>query len=155
MTQMYSLQTLRSMWLKPHVLLLFGQHRDNQIFVKYGFTLGSTLVCQHRLDLNCLLKCDFVCFATYLNLIQISWIGEKSSSDLSRQFTSSPCWLTHQSAESRVWICICSGRGEGGCLSLLSQTVAYVSNLMIMLLCGKFIFFFSFVYVCVLLFLTV
>ena len=42
-TQLCALHTLSSTWLQPHVLLLFGQHRDNQICVKCSLTLGSTL----------------------------------------------------------------------------------------------------------------
>lgn len=34
------------------------------------------LVCQHRLDFNCLLKCDSVCCAVHSNPTEISWIGE-------------------------------------------------------------------------------
>lgn len=43
-TQLCALHTLCSTWLQPHVLLLFGQRRDNQICVKCSLTLGSTLI---------------------------------------------------------------------------------------------------------------
>lgn len=38
-TQLCALHTFCFMWLQPHVLLLFGQCRDNQICVKCSFTL--------------------------------------------------------------------------------------------------------------------
>lgn len=35
------------------------------------------LVCQHRLDFQCLLKCDFVCCAVHSNPTELWWIGAR------------------------------------------------------------------------------
>lgn len=42
--QLSALHTFWSMWLPPHVLLVFGQRWGSQICVKCGLTLGSTLI---------------------------------------------------------------------------------------------------------------
>ena len=64
------------------------------------------LVCQHRLDLNCLLKCDSVCCAVHSNPTEISWIGESKLIRFEQAVQIQPVLTDTPISRGTEWECV-------------------------------------------------
>lgn len=85
------------------------------------------LVCQHRLDFNCLLKCDRVCCAAHSNPAEIWRRGGSGAHQIWAGIVNSACvdWHTNQPrTEPRARVC-----GEKRCLCLQIWCLHFVLTL--------------------------